>query len=465
MFILILLWRTGKHVQLHHMSWFSYGLHHRTTETFSWNDTQSVRGGAHPGAACRDSRTLDSTVPACVRAHSRRTAPAAADSRSPPPPGSRSGSGRWCSRWHWTPCRCEAPLDRPTCGNLSPEVSCRCGAPTLLDVLSLTIRQCWESIHGGTKTPHIEKRRLRCMPYVFKNVSWNFHILFSPRAAMNAASSRGVHEKLPTVGVLWWRFNETCSKHTHIHTLRAIAGTMEVRTAPASLNHGHTVGRVVRWDGTANGSAGDDAVRTPVDRAAVAARPVGAVRPDHAVRVRTVWWRSRHSLRTVVTISEHYTPKCQWSLPCWATFPLALTLCSIVGTDEGRTALSFNVLRPAVVLCFRPTGALDFDVGNGAVEAAVHSAVIRAGPAGVVRPNLARSVLATWCVWWVWGRYGVACNVTLESRGAHDITWCCYVKRQYLVKFSRKNMFSIGTRGQKRSSFLQNHIFFLETIM
>ena len=34
------------------------------------------------------------------------------------------------------------------------------------------------------------------------------------------------------------------------------------------------------------------------------------------------------------------------------------------------------------------------------------------------------------------------------------------MNRQYLAKFSRKNVFSIGTRGQKRSSFLQNCLFF-----
>ena len=34
------------------------------------------------------------------------------------------------------------------------------------------------------------------------------------------------------------------------------------------------------------------------------------------------------------------------------------------------------------------------------------------------------------------------------------------MKRQYLAKFYRKNVISIGTRGQKRSSFLQNYLFF-----
>ena len=54
----------------------------------------------------------------------------------------------------------------------------------------------------------------------------------------------------------------------------------------------------------------------------------------------------------------------------------------------------------------------------------------------------------------------LGCIVSLESRGAHDITWRLYVKRQYLAKFSRRNVFSIGTRGQQRSSFLQNCLFF-----
>ena len=59
----------------------------------------------------------------------------------------------------------------------------------------------------------------------------------------------------------------------------------------------------------------------------------------------------------------------------------------------------------------------------------------------------------------------VGCIVSLESSGAHDITWRGYVKRQYLAKFSRINVFSIGTRSQKRSSFLQNYLFFLENIL
>ena len=62
-------------------------------------------------------------------------------------------------------------------------------------------------------------------------------------------------------------------------------------------------------------------------------------------------------------------------------------------------------------------------------------------------------------------RCPLGCIVSLESRGAHDITWRRYVKRQYLAKFSRKNVFPIDTRGQKRSSFLQNYLFFLENIL
>ena len=43
----------------------------------------------------------------------------------------------------------------------------------------------------------------------------------------------------------------------------------------------------------------------------------------------------------------------------------------------------------------------------------------------------------------------LGCIVSLASRGAHDITWWWYLKRQYLTKFSGKNVLSIGTRGQK----------------
>ena len=58
----------------------------------------------------------------------------------------------------------------------------------------------------------------------------------------------------------------------------------------------------------------------------------------------------------------------------------------------------------------------------------------------------------------------LGCNVTLESRGAHEITCCWRVKRQYLAKFSRKKCVFDCHQKSKEVKFSKFPLFFLETI-